>query len=208
MLDILLDRDGTVLKEKEYLCRPEEVEFLPGVGQALKSLQDKGCRLFMVTNQSGIGRGMFTFEDYDLVQARLENLLADYGVFFHDRKFCPHSPLAGCTCRKPGTLMWQELVQDHGLSPETSLMIGDKPEDLEFGARAGLRVLILVLTGYGRSTAKSLVCPDIPDGSRFLELNRKGAGPDLLARDLPAAAAWIQNFFGPERPARRNSGYK
>ncbi|MCF8106496.1 MAG: HAD family hydrolase [Desulfohalobiaceae bacterium] len=213
MLDILLDRDGTVIKEKDYLCRPEELELLPGAGQALKSLQDMGCRLFLVTNQSGIGRGVFTLEDYHLVQARLENLLAEHGVFFQDEKFCPHPPSAGCTCRKPGTLMWQELVRDHDLYPETSLMIGDKPADLEFGAGAGLRGLVLVLTGYGRRTAERLGCPEIPDGSGFLELNRTGAGPDLLARDLPAAAAWIrnfliQNFLGPERPARGNSGYK
>lgn len=198
MFNILLDRDGTLIEEKSYLSRPDGVKLLPGAGQALKTLQDAGCNLYLVTNQSGIGRGLFSLEHYQRVQARLKLLLAAHGVFFQDHLFCPHAPWDRCSCRKPRIGMWRELVRKHGLLPRESVMIGDKPADLEFGARAGLRCRVLVLTGYGRRTAQRLGCPDVPDDTRFFELDKKDEGPDLLARDLPAAAAWIRSSLGSE----------
>lgn len=153
---LLLDRDGTLIKDKHYLADPEGVELLPGVGDALAALARQGVRFFLLSNQSGVGRGMFGPEAVLACNERLTALLAPYGVRFTDMLFCPHAPEAACSCRKPAAGMWRVLVGRYGLKAEESVMIGDKEEDMRFAAGAGLAGRILVLTGKGRSTAARL----------------------------------------------------
>ena len=195
-MNVLLDRDGTVIEDRQYLSDPDQVRLYPGVGPALRSLLDHGCRLFLVTNQSGIGRGLFPLEAYDRVQKRLVELLASEGVVFQDQVFCPHAPEAGCSCRKPAAGMWERLAGRHELDPAGSIMIGDTLGDLRFANWAGLRASILVLTGSGRSTARSLGIAPL-GASSFRDLKDARVPADALARDLPAACDCIlQRFQG------------
>ena len=152
----LLDRDGTVIEDKHYLSDPDGVELLPGVGEALAAVVRKGVRLFLLSNQSGVGRGMFSKEDVLACNERLASLLAPYGVSFIDMLFCPHAPEDRCSCRKPAVGMWQSLESRYDLLPEQCVMIGDKEEDMLFASRAGLACRALVLTGKGAGTAARL----------------------------------------------------
>lgn len=127
---VLLDRDGTLIEDKHYLSEPSGVALLPGVGPALSRLVQAGHRLFLVSNQSGVGRGYFTEQAVVACQKRLEELLEPYGVAFTDAVWCPHAPEESCFCRKPLPGMFGELRARHGLLPETTFMIGDKLDDL------------------------------------------------------------------------------
>jgi D-glycero-D-manno-heptose 1,7-bisphosphate phosphatase len=191
--NILLDRDGTLIEDCHYLGDPARVALLPGVLPALQAFVDKGFRLYMVTNQSGIGRGFLSVEAYLQVQQRLLEMLGDQGVFFADTAFCPHAPQDGCACRKPRTGLWRELAAKHRLDPKRCLMIGDKMSDVRFGENASLRASILVLTGKGQETAKHNGWPHPESGIREIPA---GDSPQrsirLAARDLCAVAAWLQ----------------
>lgn len=163
----LFDRDGTVIMDKHYLSVPAGVELLPGAGETLGSLARQGARLFLVSNQSGVGRGMFPAEAVDACNQKLAELLLPYGAEFEDMVFCPHSPEEGCTCRKPAIGMWENLRARHHLSPATCIMVGDKEEDMLFGANAAIATRVLVLTGKGRATAQKLGIA-LPSGSSSL----------------------------------------
>ncbi len=180
--NILLDRDGTLIRECNYLHEPDEVRLLPGVPRALHSLQRAGCRLFLLTNQSGIGRGYFPETDYLAVQDRLLELLDVHGVILTDTLHCPHTPDAGCSCRKPKTGMWTELVSRHRLHPEESVMIGDKLADVGFARNAGLAAAVLVLTGHGKKEQYKLSDQQAP-------------APDFVAPNLELTARWLATRF-------------
>mgnify|MGYP003620918325 CR=1 FL=1 len=186
---LLLDRDGTVIKDKHYLADPEGVELLPGVGEALGLLGRRGMRFFLISNQSGVGRGFFAPEAVLACNARLAELLQPYGVYFSDVLFCPHAPEEHCTCRKPGTGMWDVLRTRHALAPETSLMIGDKPEDMAFAARAGLAGRILVLSGKGRATMETLKLHTVLE-----RLDASGQALRLFPASEESPEAVIENF--------------
>ncbi|NDY58449.1 HAD-IIIA family hydrolase [Desulfovibrio sulfodismutans] len=191
---VLLDRDGTVIVDEHYLCDPARVRLLPGAGQALARLADAGMRLFVVSNQSGIGRGYFSQADHLAVQARLLELLNDHGVGLTGDAFCPHAPDAACSCRKPGLGQWEALRASHGLDAAHTAVIGDKASDVAFGKNLGAAVTVLVLTGHGVQEAQRLGLPtlageamDLPPGGG----SPKHPWPDVLARDLAAAVERI-----------------
>jgi D-glycero-D-manno-heptose 1,7-bisphosphate phosphatase len=192
-LNILLDRDGTVIEERHYLCNPDQIQLTRGAGPALAALTRAGCRLFLVSNQSGLGRGYFTWAQYQAVQERLDNILRSFGTAFTATVICPHAPDAGCTCRKPLPGLWEELRQSyalgHALVPEQTIMIGDKATDILFAKTCGLAASILVLTGHGRKAAEELGLPELD--ANWLELPPSTNRPDVLARDLAAAGRWI-----------------
>jgi D-glycero-D-manno-heptose 1,7-bisphosphate phosphatase len=193
---VLLDRDGTVIEDRHYLSDPVGVTLLPGAGQGLAALAAAGARLFLVTNQSGIGRGYFTEADLDACNARMGELLGEYGVSLADAAFCPHGPDDGCACRKPAPGMWQTLRDRHGLCAAATAMVGDKPEDVAFGRDAGLGRVVLVLTGKGQAAARTLGIP-VPEGDADVyepapaDLAARPDWPHAVARDLAAAAAWL-----------------
>lgn len=193
---LILDRDGTVIEDKHYLSDPDKVELLPGAGDALARLADAGVRLFLATNQSGIGRGYFAEDDYLAVQRRLDVvLLTEFGVRLDGVAFCPHAPEEGCACRKPATGMWRELAAAHGLDPETTAMAGDKAADVGLGLDAGLAVAALVLTGKGAEQAEKWGLP--PLDSPVLKISPREEGrPHLVARDLSALADWLLAHAG------------
>ena len=147
---IFLDRDGTVIEEKEYLHRPEEVAILPGAAAALRRLQEAGFRLIIVSNQSGVGRGRFTLEDVDKVNARLAAELAREGARLDKIYIAPEAPEQPSRGRKPSPRFLLDARDEFGVRLEESYLVGDKMIDLECGWNAGVKKSILVRTGYGR----------------------------------------------------------
>ena len=141
---IFLDRDGTLMEEVGYCAEPARVRVFPGVAEALQRLRDAGYLLILVTNQSGIGRGYFTEDDYRAVESEFERqILPAYldGVYF-----C--SDVEPSARRKPAPGMLLEAARDHGVDLARSYMIGDKAIDIAAGRAAGCRT-VLVQTGYG-----------------------------------------------------------
>lgn len=151
---VFLDRDGTIIAEKNYLHRPEDVEIFPGAGAALKSLADAGFKLFMVTNQSGIGRGYFTLDDAVRVNDHLCRELARDGVRFEKIYIAPEAPGQPSRGRKPSPQFLFDARDEFGLDLAGSFMAGDKLIDLECGWNAGVKKSLLVRTGYGADLAR------------------------------------------------------
>lgn len=193
---VLLDRDGTVILDKHYLSDPGGVELFSATAHGLKRLVDAGMRLFVVTNQSGIGRGYFSEADYRACHAAMEELLREEGVAFSGAAFCPHDPDRDCACRKPAPGMWQDLAQRHGLEAARTAMVGDKAEDVLFGRNANFSAVVLVLTGKGEDTARKLGLLALEAGEPFrvIESASLPGGenlPHALARDLDGTASFL-----------------
>ncbi len=133
---LFLDRDGTLIVDVGYPNDPEKVELVPGAAEALRELQAKWS-LIVVSNQSGIGRGMIDEREAAAVHARFVATFAAQGVHFSGCYYCPHVPGAGCECRKPAPGLLLEAAQELVLDLSRSVMIGDKASDLEAGRAAG-----------------------------------------------------------------------
>ena len=177
-VNILLDRDGTLIQDRHYLADPNGVRLLPGTVQGLQALTRAGCRLFIVTNQSGVARRYFSVSDFQAVQDRLEAELRGHGISLSGQAVCFHGPADACTCRKPETGLWTRLSKRFGLRPEESLMIGDKTSDIEFARKAGLAASILV-----RAQPVHGLEPPIRQ--------EPGRHPSCIVADLHAAGKWI-----------------
>ena len=173
---MFLDRDGTLIQEREYLSRPEQVVLLPGAGRALHGLRRAGFKLFIVSNQSGVGRGLFTLEDVARVHARLTEALAAEEARLERIYVAPEAPGAPSRGRKPLPQFLFDARDEFGLCLEESFLIGDKMIDLQCGWNAGLKKSILVRTGYGREV-ETAADPRLTAA--------------LIVDDLPAAATWI-----------------
>jgi D-glycero-D-manno-heptose 1,7-bisphosphate phosphatase len=148
---VFLDRDGTLNEEKEYLSDPEKLVLFPGTGRALRRLRDAGFLLFIVTNQSGIGRGYYSMADMQRVNERLRMILAGDGVEFERIYFAPEAPDQPSRGRKPSPAFLFDARDEYAVDLAKSYMIGDKLIDLECGWNAGVGRSILVRTGYGAS---------------------------------------------------------
>ena len=177
---VFLDRDGTLIEDKDYLHRPEEVVIFPGAGSALKRLQDAGFKLLIITNQSGVGRGLFPIEDVHKVHEHLCRELAKTGVRIEKIYIAPESPDVPSHGRKPSPQFVFDARDEFGIDLGRSYIIGDKLIDLECGWNAGMKQSILVRTGYGRKMERS----PLPKNSTVVD-------------DLPAAADWILNSCQP-----------
>jgi D-glycero-D-manno-heptose 1,7-bisphosphate phosphatase len=173
---VFLDRDGTVIVEKNYLSDPAQVDLLPGVPQALKRLQDAGFKLFIVTNQSGLGRGYYTLVDMRRVHDRLRAALARDGVRIEKIYFAPEAPEQPSRGRKPSPQFLLDARDEFAVDLSRSYLIGDKFIDLECGWNAGVKACLLVRTGYGAEVERTA-------GEK---LNRA-----VIVDDLAAAADWI-----------------
>jgi D-glycero-D-manno-heptose 1,7-bisphosphate phosphatase len=145
---LLLDRDGTIIKEKHYLSDPDQVELIAGVAEGLRRASELNWGLVVVTNQSGIGRGYFDRARLEQVHARMTDNLAAEGIVIDGIYYCPHTPEDRCNCRKPEPGLIEQAAKDLGFDPKDSLMVGDKVCDLELGSRVGAKT-VLVRSGYG-----------------------------------------------------------
>jgi D-glycero-D-manno-heptose 1,7-bisphosphate phosphatase len=153
---VFLDRDGTLIEERNYLKDPDQVVVLPRVGTALRRLQVAGFRLIIVTNQSGIGRGYFTVDEMDAVNNRLRELLAREEVRLDRIYFAPEAPDQPSRGRKPSPQFLWDARDELGISLPASYLVGDKRIDLECGWNAGVAASILVRTGYGAEVERTL----------------------------------------------------
>ena len=165
---VFVDRDGTIIEDRDYCSDPKDVKIFSGATEALRRLKSNGFKLIIITNQSGIGRGLFTLEQYRAVEAevlrQLGNGLIDASYF------CPDAPGQHCNCRKPATGMICAAAREYQLDLSRSFLVGDKETDVECGHNAGVRA-IRVKTGPKRHVA--------------------GSQADWIAKDLSAAAQII-----------------
>ncbi len=171
---LFLDRDGVLIEDRGYVHDPGEVALLPGVPEALARARAAGLRLVGLSNQSGIGRGLYGESDFAAVQARVDELLAAGGVRLDALFYCPHAPGDGCRCRKPAPGLLEEAARLFAWPRRGSWLVGDKLGDVDLALAAGLAA-VLVRTGQGETAAARL------DG-------RAGV---LVVADLPAAVAAI-----------------
>ncbi|MGQ0814773.1 MAG: D-glycero-beta-D-manno-heptose 1,7-bisphosphate 7-phosphatase [Gemmatimonadota bacterium] len=155
-----LDRDGTIIEDAEYLADPDRIEFIDGAFDALRMLRAAGYKLVIVTNQSGIARGLYTLVQYRRVEQRMEELLARQGITVDGVFFCPHHPdFSGpCECRKPALGMYRDAERNLGIDLAASVYIGDRLRDVQPALAVGGRG-ILVKTGVGKVEAAR-----VPDG--------------------------------------------
>jgi D,D-heptose 1,7-bisphosphate phosphatase len=167
---IFLDREGTLIHDAGYLKDPHQVRLLPGVGEALAALQRQGFSLVLVSNQSGLARGLITEEQARQVHLRMLTSLAPYGVRLDGAYYCRHHPEAGCRCRKPRPGMLIRAARELGLDLSRAFMIGDKSTDVEAGRQAGCRTILLA----------ALADPD-----------RCDPGSGTTASTWPAILQWI-----------------
>lgn len=177
---VFLDRDGALIEERHYLHRVEEVAIFPAAFDALRRLAQAGCALFIVTNQSGVGRGYFTMADVERVHSHLAAEFERHGIAFRNFYVAPEAPDQPSRGRKPSPQFLFDARDEFGIDLASSYMIGDKLIDLECGWNAGVRASILVRTGYGLETerkqaaslARAVVVDDLLSAADYI-LNQK-----------------------------------
>ncbi len=165
---VFVDRDGTIMHDADYCSDPKQVQIFDGAAAALRRLKNAGYKIIVVTNQSGIGRGFFTEQQYRAVEAEILRQLGN--GLIEATYFCPDAPGQQSKCRKPAPGMVLQAAQDHDIDLSRSFLIGDKEIDAECAHNAGVRA-IRVRTGFDKMT--------------------DGSSADWVAEDLPAAAAII-----------------
>lgn len=166
---VFLDRDGTLMEEVGYCSRISDVRVFPGATEVLRKLRQAGFLLVLVSNQSGIGRGLFSWTEHRAVQQEFERQI---DVAFDGVYVCPDAPNQESNCRKPATGMIEQAARELRIDLTRSFFIGDKASDLQCGRASGVTP-VLVLTGYGGST------PIL--------------AAEYVGEDITAAAAWILN---------------
>ncbi|WP_345969898.1 D-glycero-beta-D-manno-heptose 1,7-bisphosphate 7-phosphatase [Sulfurimonas sp. HSL1-6] len=147
---LFLDRDGVINKEKNYLYKIEDFEFIDGVFETCRTFQEKGYLIIVITNQAGIARGKYTEDDYQQLTRWMIERFADEGVTINAVYHCPHHPdFSGeCSCRKPEPGMLEEAKAAFDIDMASSVLVGDKESDIEAGLQAGISVNILVKSGH------------------------------------------------------------
>ena len=165
---VFIDRDGTIIEDADYCSHPKQVKVFPGVAEALRRLKSNGFKLIVITNQSGIGRGFFTVDQYRSVEAEVTRQLG--AGLIAATYFCPDIPGQHSSHRKPSPGMILQAARDHQIDLARSFFIGDKEIDVECGHNAGVRT-IRVQTGFDRDVA--------------------GSAAEWTAKDFPAAAQII-----------------
>ena len=161
------------MQDSNYVGHVERVVLIAAAAEAVRQLQDAGFRLFVVTNQSGVGRGYFSRAAVDEIHALLDRHFAAAGTRIERYFVCPHHPEENCECRKPKPKFLLEAAREFDLDLARSFMVGDRSSDIRCGQNAGTRT-ILVRTGAGAET-----------------LAKGDVQPDHVAADIGAAAAWI-----------------
>lgn len=151
-----LDRDGTIIEDVEYCKNANEVRFIPYAIQALKLFLEKGYELFIISNQSGVGRGLISEKEFELVDSKFRRMLKENGIVISGIAYCKHLPEENCQCRKPKPLLGLILAPPTEYDYSKSFIVGDKLSDLEFGSSLNVGKKFLVLTGKGREVNEKL----------------------------------------------------
>ena len=179
---VFLDRDGTILEDRHYLADPEGVALLPGAASGLRRLQAAGIALVVVSNQSGVARGLISPAALAAVEERFRSLLAAEGVTLAGSYHCPHRAEDGCDCRKPRAGLARRAAAELGLDLQGCMVVGDKPADIGLARHLGVTA-VLVRTGEG---AAALVA---------------GASPDFVVNGLDGLADLCSLPADPVRPS-------
>jgi histidinol-phosphate phosphatase family protein len=188
---IFLDRDGTINEEVGFLDNLEKLRLLPGAARAIRMINESGFKAIVVTNQGGVGRGIFDEELVAAAHRRLQEMLGEQGAWIDAFFYCPHHPTEGrgiylkdCPCRKPAPGMLLRAKNELMIELEDSWIIGDTLKDIEAGAMAGVRG-VLVKTGYGSETAAQLADRPLQAGNGILYR------PMMIVADIEEAIRWI-----------------
>ena len=191
---MFLDRDGTLNYDPGYLKIAADLKLLAGVGPALARLKRVGAKLVVVTNQSGVGRGILTLKDLEAIHARLQGLLEQEDVALDAIYFCPHHPDDGCRCRKPNVGMVERAVSELQLDFRRFYLIGDHVRDIQLAHRVG---------------AKSILLTPAPVDAQSLDrLKVEKAMPDAVAKSMAEAVDWILNDAAKKAPQPVGTGEK
>jgi len=174
---VFLDRDGTLNYDSGYLKVAADLKLLAGVGPALARLKKAGARLIVVTNQSGVGRGMMTLKDLEAVHARLQGLLEQEDAALDAIYFCPHHPEDGCRCRKPNVGMVERAVSELQLDLRRSYVIGDRACDIQLAHRVGAKAI--------------LIAPAPADSGELDRSETEQVKPEVVAKSMAEAVDWI-----------------
>jgi D-glycero-D-manno-heptose 1,7-bisphosphate phosphatase len=142
---VFLDRDGTVMEDAHYIKSPDQVRLIPGAAAAVKRINDARVPAIVITNQSGIARGIFTVADYEAVRRHFESLLEAHGAHIDASYYCPHHPTitGACDCRKPGTKMFEDAIRDFALDPTKVAYVGDRWRDVVASKKLGGRGILI-----------------------------------------------------------------
>jgi D-glycero-D-manno-heptose 1,7-bisphosphate phosphatase len=175
---VFLDRDGVLMHDANYVGHVDQVVILDSAPEAVRRLQDAGFHVFVVTNQSGVGRGYFSREAVDEIHTLLDREFAKAGARIERYFVCPHHPEDQCACRKPSPKFLRDAAQEFALDLRRCFMVGDRSSDVQCGQNAGARS-ILVLTGAGAET-----------------LATGNVTPDHVAANVGAAVDWILQAAG------------
>jgi D-glycero-D-manno-heptose 1,7-bisphosphate phosphatase len=164
---VFVDRDGTINVDVDFLSSPSQLQLIPRSAEAIKELNDLGIPVVVITNQSGIARGLYSENDLHRVHDAMDEMLKKYGATILAYYYCPHHPSEGiapyvteCECRKPKSGMLQEAKNTFGFDLRRSFVVGDKFIDVQAGKSVGA-VAIQVSTGYGKK--EKALCADIRD---------------------------------------------
>jgi len=177
---VFLDRDGTVIEDVGYMESPNQIKFITGSIEAIKSLNEAGYKVVVVTNQAGVARGIVTEDMLQTIDKTLHKWILNGGAYLDGIYYCPHHPEYGvypykqvCECRKPAPGMIKKAEKDLKIDLSQSFMVGDKATDVELGKRIGIKS-VLVLTGKGSRDKERLTVK-----------------PDHIAENLSKATNWI-----------------
>lgn len=170
---VFLDRDGTIARDVQYCSRVEDFVLFPGAPGAIRMLNEKGFKVLVITNQSGIARGFFSEDILSQIHQKMTQELLSAGARLDGIYYCSHKADDGCGCRKPEIGLFQRAVQDFDIDLASSCVVGDSRSDIEAGKKLGCKT-VLVTTGLNKG-----------------KLDAGAPSPDFVAQDLLAAARWI-----------------
>ncbi|MBU4444368.1 D-glycero-beta-D-manno-heptose 1,7-bisphosphate 7-phosphatase [bacterium] len=174
---IFIDRDGTINVDVHYLDDPDKFEMYPGVGEGVKKLKDKGFKIIVITNQSGIARGYFIEKQLWNIHEIMKKEFQEFDVVLDGIYYCPHHPNDKCDCRKPNTGLFEKAIKEHDIDVKKSYMLGDKTLDVGAGKKIGARTVLVPE-------------PHIRD-ELLSNKNEWEYGPDYIADDFMDAVEWI-----------------
>ena len=178
---VFLDRDGTVNTEVDYLSNVKDLRLIKNAAKAIRILNQNKVKVIIVTNQSGISRGLFSIDDLDNVHNELKRRLRGKGAYIDTIYYCPHHPDEECSCRKPENGMFKLAAKDFDLELNKCYIVGDKLIDIKAAHNISAKG-ILVRTGYGKSEQNKLREADVM--------------PDHIAENLYDAVKWIIKNIG------------
>lgn len=178
---VFLDRDGTINEDIGYVSKVENFRLIPGTKPALRLLREIGFKLFIVSNQSGVGRGIITADELKLIHSKMVEEFRHDDIEFDDIRYCPHRPEDKCLCRKPQPKMLKDIARKHSVDLKKSYLIGDKISD--------------VLTGKNADCKTVLLLSDT-EGVNLDEDDEEWPFPDFVAESLSGAVEWILKDSG------------